>query len=363
MSVFNGERYLSEAIQSILEQTFDDFELIIIDDGSVDGTAALLEEFRLKDSRIQVLKQENRGLVDSLNRGCFIAKGKYIARMDADDVAISERFSLQVEFMEENPGVGAVGGNVEFINAKGERLGFTSDFPRRNEEIQEILLQTCVIWHPTAFIRRQVFVDSGGYRKVKDAEDYDLWLRFSERSELANLPAVLLRYRFHKSQISTRNRGRQLVAAVAAQASALARRAGKPDPLEQSAEISLQAVREMGVSEETLQTAIARGYLTWIRKACSFGEYTLALELFEAMRSDHFQTAERWIVADSYLKASIACWHLRLYAKSAAMFIRSLIIRPAMIGRPLMMLMQWTKSKLELFLEKSVYQRRLKVGS
>lgn len=344
ISVFNGEKYLAEAVCSILAQSFRHFELIIIDDGSVDSTASILEEFQRNDPRVRVLKQENRGLVCALNHGCSVARGKYIARMDADDIAMPERLSLQFDFMEANPSVGVVGGNVEFMNSEGKPLGFISDFPNRNEEIQRALLQTCVIWHPTAFFRRSIFIASGGYRPVKDAEDYDLWLRFAEQSQLANLPTMLLRYRFHKSQISTRNRGRQVLAAVAAQASALARRSGQPDPLVQSQEISLEAVRSMGVSEKTIQTAVARGYLTWIQKACDFGEYTLALEMFAAMRSGSFEDVERWIVANCYLEASIACWHLGRHAESAAIFVKSLIIRPATMGRLLKILIRWARS-------------------
>lgn len=344
MSVFNGEKYLAEAICSILTQSFRHFELIIIDDGSVDGTASILEDFQNRDPRVQVLQQENRGLVSALNRGCSIATGKYIARMDADDMAMPDRLNLQLQFMEANPSVGVVGGNVEFMNSEGEPLGFISDFPNSNEEIQKALLQTCVIWHPTAFFRRSIFLASGGYRTIKDAEDYDLWLRFAEQSQLANLPTMLLRYRFHKSQISTSNRGRQVLAAVAAQASALARRSGKPDPLEQSQEISLQSVRSMGVSEKTIQTAVARGYLTWIQKACGFKEYTLALEMFATMCPDQFGEVERWIVANSYLEASVACWHLGRHAQSATTFAKSLMIRPATVGRILKLFIQRTMS-------------------
>jgi hypothetical protein len=120
MSVFNGEPYLHEALESILNQTFRDFEFIIINDGSTDGSATVLESYRKSDSRLRVYHQENRGVGESLNRGCGLAQGKYIARMDADDIATSGRLMRQVEFMEGHPEVDVVGGAVEFIDATGK---------------------------------------------------------------------------------------------------------------------------------------------------------------------------------------------------------------------------------------------------
>jgi glycosyltransferase involved in cell wall biosynthesis len=334
ISVFNGENFLSETLDSILNQSFPDFEVILIDDGSTDCTPAILEKFRLGDPRIAVFGQENRGLVESLNRGCSLARGKYIARMDADDVALPDRFLLQVEFMESHPEVGVLGGNVELINAEGKLLGIKSNFPQQNEEIQGALIQSCTFCHPTVFIRRSTFLAARGYRRIRDAEDYDLWLRIAEQSQLANLPDVLIRYRFHKSQVTTSSRGRWVLGGMAAQAAAKARREGKLDPLDDGKEISWQSVREMGVSEQTLETEVARGYLVLIRHAFSCGEDILALELFDAMRSSHCDQVDRWIMADAYLEISKVNLRRKHLSTSLLNVGRAIMIRPTIIGRP-----------------------------
>src|ERR1700722_7292029 len=120
MSVFNGERFLCQAIDSILAQSFRDFEFIIIDDGSVDSTATILRRYKKEDQRVCIYVQSNLGLVESLNRGCALARGKYIARMDADDVALPGRLLRQFEFLEANSEIGIVGGAVQFIDAENK---------------------------------------------------------------------------------------------------------------------------------------------------------------------------------------------------------------------------------------------------
>jgi glycosyltransferase involved in cell wall biosynthesis len=334
MSVLNAEKFLSETLDSILDQSFRDFEVILIDDGSTDDTPTILERWRLKDSRITVLSQQNRGLVESLNRGCSQARGKYIARMDADDVALPDRFRLQVDFMEAHSEVGVLGGNVELMNANGRLLGIKSDFALSNEEIQAALIQRCTFCHPTVFIRRSTFLAVRGYRMVRDAEDYDLWLRIAEQAEMANLPDVLIRYRFHKSQVTTSSRGRWVLGGMAAQAAAKARREGKPDPLDDGMEISWQSVRDMGVSEQTLETAIARGYLVLIRHAYCCGEDALALELFQTMLSSNCNQVDKWIVADAYLEMSKVNLRRKNLRMSFSNLGQAILIRPTIMGRP-----------------------------
>src|ERR1700680_300023 len=122
MSVFNGQTFLSEAIESILGQTFRDFEFLIIDDGSTDRTAEILSTIAQSDGRIQIVSRSNKGRAISLNVGINLAAGKYIGRMDADDVALPRRLEQQVTFMEQHPGVVLLGGAVELISAAGQRL-------------------------------------------------------------------------------------------------------------------------------------------------------------------------------------------------------------------------------------------------
>lgn len=148
MSVFNGERFLREAVESILDQSFTDFEFIVVDDGSTDGSASILDSYQSYDARVKVHHHEHGGLIKSLNRGCSLAQAKYIARMDADDVASKDRLSWQVDFMEAHPEIGVLGGAVEWIDAMGKSL-LTQRHPAEDRQIKAALLHGCALWHPT----------------------------------------------------------------------------------------------------------------------------------------------------------------------------------------------------------------------
>ena len=205
MSVYNGEKYLKEAIESILNQTFRDFEFIIINDGSTDSTSAILTRYQQKDARIRIYSQENQGLVASLNRGCQLARGEYIARMDADDISLPERLAKQVAYMEANTEVGVLGTWMECINAKGipHRKVRTPTTPSL---IRWYLLFGCCMVHSSILMRRDVIEQVGFYRsEALHVEDYDLWTRASLITELANLPEIQLRYRVCEDSISSQH--------------------------------------------------------------------------------------------------------------------------------------------------------------
>lgn len=200
MPVYEGERYLEEAIESILNQTFRDFELIVIDDGSTDGTAGIVERYRRADGRIRVFEQANHGLAATLNRGLELAQGEYVARMDADDISLPERLAVQVAFMNANRQVGICGTWVETfdsIDLKVLRL------PTDDATIRSWLLFESVLPHPSIVMRREVLLKAGlSYDETcLHAEDYDLWVRASRRTALANVSEVLLRYRLHPQQV------------------------------------------------------------------------------------------------------------------------------------------------------------------
>ena len=217
MPAYNGAEYLPTAIDSILAQRFDDFELLILDDGSTDETPAILRKYAAEDRRIRTFSRTNRGLVASLNELLAHAQGRYVARMDADDSALPDRLSQQIRFLEEHPEVVCVGGFVEFIDDQGRFLK-KSTYPPGNKRIQERLLAGfTAICHPTALMRRDSLVRVGGYdEKFSLAEDLDLWLRLGEVGELANVEEVVLRYRLHAASVSERAGARQLEVARAA---------------------------------------------------------------------------------------------------------------------------------------------------
>lgn len=203
LPVFNGEKYLVQAIDSILNQTFHDFELLLLDDGSTDGSLDILREFEALDSRVRVTTRENKGLIVTLNELVAQARGKYIARMDADDVALPGRFASQVKFLEGNLHVVCVGGAFELIDYAGRYLT-TLKQPQLNAEIQALMLAGHVaINHPTIMARSASIKAVGGYdTRYEAAEDYDLWLRIGEFGELANLSEVTLKYRLHENSVS-----------------------------------------------------------------------------------------------------------------------------------------------------------------
>lgn len=203
MSVYNGERFLREAIESIEAQTYQDWEFIIVDDGSTDGTSKILESFAA-DSRIRVISQENCGLAPSLNRAISLARGEYIARQDADDVSLAERLERQVVFLDERPGVGLVGCWTDWMDEAGEIL-MVFEYPTDNITIQQQLLEQNCFTHGAVMMRKTAFHAVGGYcEQFLLAQDYELWLRFSENYEVANLPLMLYRYRKTLDGISCR---------------------------------------------------------------------------------------------------------------------------------------------------------------
>ena len=204
MPVYNGERYLGQAIESILNQTFRDFEFIIIDDGSTDGTAGILAHYQQIDSRIHVYLQENQGVTASRNRGCHLALGKYIAVMDADDISLPERLAREVNYLDEHPEVGVLGTCTEQIDESGKRT------QNRRMPTTPSLVGWCLIFgncleHSSVMMRRDVVEQLGFYRtELRLAEDYDLWSRASLVTRVANIPEILVRYRVWEGGTTSR---------------------------------------------------------------------------------------------------------------------------------------------------------------
>jgi glycosyltransferase involved in cell wall biosynthesis len=208
MSVYNSEMFLREAIDSVLEQTFKDFEFIIINDGSIDCSLEIIKSYN--DKRIVLIENEgNKGLIHSLNKGLEIAKGQYVARMDADDICLPERFRKQVEFLELNPNVGVLGCDYISINEKRERNILAID---SCPKIKTFLLFTATMCHPTLMLRKQVLIDNKlSYSEAaKHVEDYDLWCRLALSTDFFNLNEILFKYRDHANQVSHQNRALQI---------------------------------------------------------------------------------------------------------------------------------------------------------
>lgn len=218
MAVYNELPYLNEAIESVLHQTYGDFEFIIIDDGSTDGSTAVLQRYADRDERIRLVERENRGLTPSLNQGLRMANGEYIARMDGDDICLPNRFGLQVKYLDVHPKCVLAGGGVIPIGADGNRITQGPQAPKQgnaaylrmeyeHEDIDEALLTgKWTLVHPSVMMRKRALEEVGMYRgKYVDAEDRDLFLRLAEVGILANLRENVLKYRCHPGQVSNQS--------------------------------------------------------------------------------------------------------------------------------------------------------------
>ncbi|HEY2385120.1 MAG TPA: glycosyltransferase [Terriglobia bacterium] len=204
MPVYNAEKYVTKAIDSILNQTLKDFEFIIVDDGSTDRTPAILESYAASDSRVILHRQPNCGLIATLNRACSLAQGSYIARMDADDISLPPRLEKQVHYLEHHPEVGVLGTWIQDIGAADEP-GPIWPLPTTPATIRWFLMFGNCIAHPSVMARREIIQNLGYRPEAPHVEDYDLWIRASALTAVANLPEVLLRYRVRGESASSRN--------------------------------------------------------------------------------------------------------------------------------------------------------------
>lgn len=213
LPVYNGMPYLPAAIQSILEQDFNDLELLIIDDGSTDTSLEAINRFQ--DPRIRVLVNEtNKGLIHTLNRGIGEANGKYIARMDGDDLSRHDRLRLQFDWLERSPTTAALASWVDFIDAQDQPAGTWKDDRRtvHDAQIRKALLRRNCIAHPSVMIRTDLLKRYGYDADQINMEDYDLWLRLvSDGHRIEKIPQPLLRYRIHPASVTKSKLGSQNV--------------------------------------------------------------------------------------------------------------------------------------------------------
>lgn len=197
MSVYNAEKYLREAIESILTQSFTEFEFIIINDKSNDSSLKIIKEYEQEDGRIKLIKnKQNLGLTRSLNKGLSIAKYKYIARMDADDISMCDRFEKQVKFLEKNYDIDILGSYAYDINGKNKIIG-KRRVPLSHSDILEMLPILSPLIHPSVMFRKNSLDKTNGYNEnFRTSQDYELWFRAASKGlKFHNLPEYLLKYR------------------------------------------------------------------------------------------------------------------------------------------------------------------------
>jgi Glycosyl transferase family 2 len=344
MVVCNVDRFLSEAIESILAQTFRDFEFIVLEFGSTDRTKEIVSRYSAQDDRIKFHEISHCSLVDARNVACSLAQGQYIAIMDADDVCLQERLRWEVDFMDANSGVGLVGGAVEWIDAAGRPQGI-QEVPCENHAIKLALVSRCPFWHPTVLVRRHALALVGGYRTAfVFAHDYDMELRIAEHFQVANLQQVVVKYRIHPSQVSFRKQRLQTLCKLAAKVSAASRKELQPDPLNAVREITPSLLTALGVSKSMQHDALVSDFLTWIRSLAGAGEYSTVLVAATEMLASDSVTVLSWQRAELYLTIAKIHWKLGEIPKAAGAVLHAILTRPVIVGRPLKGLLRRTNS-------------------
>ncbi len=232
--VHNGERYLAQAIESVLSQTHRDLELLVVDDGSTDGSPGIAGRFARADSRIRVLSQERRGHVAAANRGLEEARCEWVARLDADDLFLREKIERQLDFMKANPGVRIVGSLGYFINHAGRALGLVgSEGPFNERDCRRLVEanQPVSFIHSSTMVHRETVLLLGGYRtKFLQVEDIDLWNRVAEAHPVLKVPEPLVLYRIHPDSMTMSRQGEQRIQYKWVIECMRARRSGRDEP-------------------------------------------------------------------------------------------------------------------------------------
>lgn len=337
MVIRNVERFLNEAIESILNQTFRDFEFIIVDFGSTDKSKDIAGRYAAEDGRIRLSEIPPCSYIEAKIAACSLPKGRYIAIQDADDVSLPARLQAEVDFMGRHPEVGLLGGAVQWIDSQGKFLQTPDDYPTEDRELRLILRDRNPFWHPTTFILREAFLRVAGYRVAfTQSDDYDLWLRISEHYQCANLKQVVLKYRIHPQQLSLRKRKEQILCLLAAQASASLRRVGKPDPIDSVRQITQAVLAEMGVTESRRNSALAEGYCYWIKQTYAAAEYKATLEAAaEMFQLCNGEGTDRRLISEVHVIAAKAYWRQKKMLFSLISIGRAAFARPRMVGRSL----------------------------
>jgi len=310
MPVRDGARHVEDALASILRQGLRDFECIVCDDGSVDRTPEILARLAAVDARLRVLRLERAGIVAALNAGLAAARADWVARMDADDIAAPDRLERQMAAAARHPEAAAIGSAWRVVGPGGEPRRVVVP-PLDPDAIAAALMRHNPLAHPTMLLRRDAVRALGGYRAAfRSAEDYDLWLRLSDRHPLRAIPEVLLDYREHGGQSAWQEVEHRVLAELGARAAARARRAGLPDPADRAAAIDRAWLRDAGVDDAEIVATLASRALGTAKDALAAGEGRAA------------RAALRLLRAQPGLRP-----RTRIHA--ALLFLRSLAVMPA----------------------------------
>ena len=326
LPVFNGEKHLSECVESVLSQTFKDFEFIIVDDASTDNTVPMLKEFAKKDNRIIIVTHEvNQKQTAAANTAIKLSRGKYLARMDADDIALPNRFEKQVTFMEENPDIGLLGSWVDIIDDNGNILKIWHTHDSAGYLGWNLLFGTSFA-HSSIMMKNSI-VKKVGFYQSPEAEDYDLWSRISRVTNVANLPEVLQQKRVWAGQLA-------LKVPTETRDSVLKIMQKNMNYLLKDSHLDLSLVRDIRKVSDKTPIIQDSQLITNIIKILLqlYNKYLAKLKLTKTdkkkISKDIFQkinTLVKWQFHINYLKGLVL--KLDLFFKFPKLFIYSLVIR------------------------------------
>lgn len=329
----NVERYLQEAIDSVLEQTFSELELIVVDFGSTDGSKEICAQAAANDPRVRFSEIPTCSLVEARNAACSLARGEFLAVMDADDVSLPHRLESEIRYLREHPAVGVIGGAAEWVDERGRKL-FVVDFACDDQAIKDVLRTNCPYCHSASVLRRDLFLKVGGYRRVFTVtHDYDLWARVAEHTQCANLSDVVVKYRVHGSQISLRRLKQQTYAALAVQASSRARQTGQADPLDSVSEITLELLLKLGVSEAQQEQRHWVEYEKWITIASLAGEPSATIAVREDALRMKWKHIDKRLIADLCVTTARLHWEHGRRLRALMLMLRSTLLQPSLADR------------------------------
>lgn len=336
MVVRNMERFVAEAIESILDQTFRDLEFVIVDFGSTDRSLSIISQYQEEDCRIKLHVIAPCSLPEARNASLQFTRGRYIALMDADDVAFPDRLERQIAYLENHAEIALLGGAIECTDSSGIRQ-FTRQFPLTDGDIRTALLRGTVLHQTTVMLRREVLDTIKGYRRAFAlAEDYDLWLRVVEHFQVTNLAEPLVYYRLHSDQVSVRRLRQEVMCSVAARAAAEIRASGSADPLWEIDEITPEVLVALGVKEAALTEALVFAYCDWMNAMLLARNEEAALDLIEELlKLPRTGSSSSAIFCNACLTAARIKYRRGAYLSAMGSLIRAIAIRPIVMARPI----------------------------
>jgi glycosyltransferase involved in cell wall biosynthesis len=341
MVVCNMQRFIGESMESILNQSFRDFEFVIVDFGSTDNSRAIISGYQAKDSRIKLHVIPPCGLSEARNASCFLAQGKYIALMDADDVAFPDRLERQVAFLDQHAEIALLGSAIRCMGASGE-APFVRSFPLTDGEVRSALERGVVLQQTTVMMRREAFGVVKGYRRAFPlAEDYDLWLRVIEHFQVANLPEPLVDYRIHPGQISVQRLRQEVMCWIAARAAAQIRAKGGVDPLWEIEEITPETLTLLGVTQTAFAQALATAYFDWMNAMLQVRNDDAVLQLVADLRElSRSAKIDRFLLSEACLNVAQIQFKRGSYLAGLGSTARAVCTRPVIAGRPVKKLLK-----------------------